>query len=108
MKNWIIRTFGLKGSWKWAKKQMIKGEMVRCKHWDGALKYRISRELTTDTLGGNPTESTLLQANFTRENKPLSNGQTLWDTSNHFLSYEDFTDYEVFKWTIEDDYSLID
>lgn len=29
MKNWIIRTFGLKGSWKWAKKQMLNGEIVR-------------------------------------------------------------------------------
>jgi len=86
MKNLVIRTFGLKGSWKWAKKQMLKGEMVRCKHWAGALKYRINHE------------STLLQANFTRANKQLENGQPLWETSNHHLSYEDFTDYEIFKW----------
>lgn len=98
MKNWIIRTFGLKGSWKWAKKQMMQGKMVRCKHWSGALKYRLSPEMVSDVYGQNPKPSTLLQANFTRENKQLENGKPLWETSNHHLSYEDFTDYEVFEW----------
>jgi hypothetical protein len=92
MKNWIIRTFGLKGSWKWAKKQMMKGEMVRCKHWTGALKYRVKPEMINDVWGENPTPSTLLQANYTRKNIRA------WETSNHHLSFEDFTDYEVFHW----------
>lgn len=87
MKNWIIRTFGLKGSWKWAKKQMMSGKMVRCRHFTGALKFRID----------NP-ENTLLQFNYTRLNKHLNNSNPLWETSNHHLSYEDFVDYEVFEW----------
>jgi hypothetical protein len=95
MKNWIIRLLGLQGSWKWAKKQMLKGKMVRCKHWSGALKYRISLE---DLCQGDGRKSTLLQANFTRTNKQLENKQPLWETSNHHLCYEDFTDYEVFAW----------
>lgn len=24
--NWVIRTFGLRGSWSWAKKQMLSGK----------------------------------------------------------------------------------
>ena len=87
MKNWFIKNLGLKGSWKWAKKQMMNGKMVRCKHWSGALKLRIDSP-----------ENTLLQSCFWRENKEPENGTKLWETSNHFLSYEDFTDYEVFEW----------
>ena len=31
MKSWIIRTFGLKGSWAWACRQMLKGKYIsRC------------------------------------------------------------------------------
>lgn len=98
MKNWIIRTFGLKGSWKWAKRQMFKGEMVRCKHWTGSLKYRISPEIENGIDGKTPKQSTLLQANFTRRNKRLENGQPLWEASIYHFSYENFTDYEVFNW----------
>ena len=98
MKKWIIINLGLKGSWKWAKKQMMKGEIVRCKHWSGALKYRVSPEIELDVYGKNPKPSTLLQCNYTRTRKPLKNGQPLWETSNHHLCYEDFTDYEVFNW----------
>ena len=97
MKNSIIRLLGLKGSWKWAKKQMFKGEMVRCRHWPGALKYRISPKIYND-LNGNEYKSTLLQANYTRKNKQLENGQPLWETSNYHFSCEKFTDYEVFVW----------
>lgn len=84
MNKKLIRILGLKGSWRWAKKQMLKGKVVRCKHWSGALKLRIDS-----------TENTLLQNSFIRENKPPENGQKIWNTSNHFLKYEDFTDYEV-------------
>lgn len=98
MKKWIIKTFGLKGSWKWAKKQMMKGKMVRCKHWTGALKYRISPEIEIDFYTNQPRPSTLLQANYTRTNKQLKNSKSIWETSNHHLSYEDFTDYEIFEW----------
>lgn len=97
-RKWIIITFGLKGSWKWAKRQMINGHIVRCKHWTGALKYRVSPEFEYGIDSRKPKPSTLLQANFTRSNKPTENGQPLWNTSNHHLSYEDFIDYEVFHW----------
>ena len=87
MKNWIIRTFGLKGSWKWAKKQMLNGKVVNCKHWSGALKLRVQSP-----------SNTLLENCFWRDNKKPENGTPLWETSNHFLSYEDFTDYQVVEW----------
>lgn len=29
--NWIIRTFGLRGSWSWAKKQMLNGAIIKRK-----------------------------------------------------------------------------
>lgn len=84
MKKAIIRFFGLKGSWKWAKKQMLNGKTVRCKHWSGTLKFKIDSR-----------ENTLLQCSFQRENKQNLNGSPIWETSNHHLSYEDFVDYEV-------------
>ena len=84
MKKWIIRTFGLKGSWVWAKKQMLKGGAVRCKHWTGALRFRIDSP-----------ENTLLQASFHRGN--LRNDKEEWETSNHHLNFENFTDYELIE-----------
>lgn len=84
MKSKIIRVLGLRGSWSWAKKQMLKGKVVRCKHWSGVLKLKIDS-----------AENTLLLACFHRKNESPSNGQPLWETSNHHLSYENFTDYEV-------------
>lgn len=38
----IIRFFGLKGSWKWAVKEMKNGNLVTMKSVSGALKYRFS------------------------------------------------------------------
>mgnify|MGYP003412225069 FL=1 len=91
MKKWLIRNLGLKGSWSWAKKQMLNGKMVRCKHWTGALKLKID----------NP-ENQLLQCCFWRDKrKVVEPFYNLWETSNHFLSYEDNTDYEVFEWPKE-------
>lgn len=26
--DWVIRTFGLRGSWSWAKKQMLNGAII--------------------------------------------------------------------------------
>ena len=91
MKKWLIRNLGLKGSWSWAKKQMLNGKMVRCKHWTGALKLKID----------NP-ENQLLQCCFWRDKrKAVGPPHKLWETSNHFLNYEDNTDYEVFEWPKE-------
>jgi len=87
-KNWFIKTLGLKGSWSWAKKQMMKGEIVRCKHWSGALRLKIDSP-----------ENTLLQSSFwgsslKSQDLPGSPHKE-WETSNHFISYEDFTDYTI-------------
>lgn len=77
-KNHVIRTLGLEGSWTWAKEQLYKGKMVRCKHWSGTLKYRIDS-----------SDNTLLQCTYSKE-QPYK-----WETSNHFLTNELFTDYVV-------------
>jgi hypothetical protein len=86
-KNLIISTFGFKGSWKWAKKQMMDGKIVRCKHWSGALKLKIESK-----------DNSLLLSNFTRTPKPLHKEDKLWNTSKWHISYEDYTDYEIFEW----------
>jgi hypothetical protein len=87
--NWFIKTFGLKGSWKWAKRKMMQGKIVRCKHWSGALRLKIDN-----------SDNTLLQSSFW--GKELASQDNVngkhkeeWETSNHHLSYEDFTDYEI-------------
>ena len=80
LKNKLIRFFGLKGSWIWAKKQMINGNIVRCRHWSGGLILKIDSP-----------ENTLLQACYSRT-IPRK-----FETSNHHLSYELFTDYYIFE-----------
>ena len=85
MKEWIIRFFGLKSSWKWAKKQMKNGCIVRCKHWSGTLVQKIDS-----------SENGLLQMGYFQRDKG-KNPPLKWETSNHHLSYEDFTDYEIFN-----------
>lgn len=66
---------------------MMKGKIVRCEHWSGTLKLKIDSP-----------ENTLLQCNFTKELKVSNERETLWETSNHHISYENFTDYVVFEW----------
>lgn len=39
--NWIIRTFGLRGSWSWAKKQMLNGAIIKRKATTGTYKIAI-------------------------------------------------------------------
>lgn len=29
--DWVIKTFGLRGSWSWAKKQMLNGAIIKRK-----------------------------------------------------------------------------
>lgn len=36
--NWIIRTFGLRGSWSWAKKQMLNGAIINVRLLQGHTK----------------------------------------------------------------------
>lgn len=42
--NWIIRFFGLKGSWRWACRQMKKGRIVRPKSATGTVRYKLDNE----------------------------------------------------------------
>ena len=47
MKKFIVyavRVFGLKGSWKWALKKMLQGEIIYRTTDTGAAKYRFSRD----------------------------------------------------------------
>lgn len=36
--DWVIRTFGLIGSWSWAKKQMLNGAIIKRKATIGTYK----------------------------------------------------------------------
>lgn len=36
--NWVIRTFGLRGSWSWANKQMLNGAIIKRKATTGTYK----------------------------------------------------------------------
>lgn len=37
--DWVIRTFGLRGSWSWAKKQMLNGAIIKRKALHGKRIY---------------------------------------------------------------------
>ena len=39
--DWVIRTFGLRGSWSWAKKQMLNGAIIKRKATIGTYKIAI-------------------------------------------------------------------
>lgn len=88
IKNWVIRAFGLKGSWSWAKRQMLAGKMIRQKNISGQLKYRLDSKHKNRVCW-----------NFSAK-KPDVNVPfyEVWESANHFLSDEDATDYEVFEW----------
>lgn len=42
--DWVIRTFGLRGSWSWAKKQMLNGAIIKRKATIGTYKIAIDRD----------------------------------------------------------------
>lgn len=44
--NWVIRTFGLRGSWSWAKKQMLNGAIIKRKATTGTYKIAIDDDKT--------------------------------------------------------------
>lgn len=83
MKKYFIRVLGLKGSWKWAKKQMLRGKVVRSKGWRGTLKLKVDSP-----------ENGLVYNSYYAENVHPVEGK-LWEKSNHFLSQELLTDYEI-------------
>ena len=44
LKTWVISTFGMKGSWKWACRQMDAGNIVRPASATGDVKYKLDHE----------------------------------------------------------------
>ena len=78
IKNTLIRFFGLKGSWSWAKRQMKKGKIIRAKHWTGSMKIKIDHP-------SNP----ILLATWDRSH-PYK-----WERCPHSLNDENAIDYET-------------
>lgn len=76
--NWIIRFFGLKGSWKWACKQMERGAWVRPAHAAGSVKYKLDYENQRRIV-------------WTFKRDPIENKD--WENANIFLS-----DFEATDW----------
>lgn len=77
--DWVIKTFGLRGSWSWAKKQMLNGAIIKRKATTGTYKIAIDDDknrllvATWDHLDQNP----------------------VWERCPHSLLDEDAVDYFV-------------
>lgn len=84
MRNWIIRIFGLKGSWDWAVRQMLDGAMVTKKSGTGVLKYRLSRD-----------DQNRLEWDFSRSASSAS-----WENANFFVCDLKETDWIIYKWKL--------
>ena len=78
--NWFKKTFGLKGSWKWACKQMTNGKVVYLTNTTGAAKYRVD-----------PENQGRLQWAFTHD---LSKAE--WKNAYFFLKYMEHTTWGVY------------
>jgi len=81
MIKWIIRVFGLRGSWRWACKQMDNGYIVYRTTDTGAAKYKLDSE-----------NQRRIQWAFTRSPDDAS-----WKNANIFLSDFECTDWEIWK-----------
>lgn len=42
--DWVIKTFGLRGSWSWAKKQMLNGAIIKGLAGDTQMYITYSRK----------------------------------------------------------------
>jgi len=82
IKNTISNTLGLRGTWKWALRQMEAGRIVRPASALGTIKYKLD----------NPQNQRIVW-DFS-DNKEDSN----WSSSNIFLKTLKRTDWEVFEW----------
>ena len=76
----IIRFFGLKGSWKWACKQLDKGEIIYVPTTTVSCKYKLDTEAQRRICW-----------HFTH--KPKVND--IWENANIFLR-----DFECIKWDV--------
>ena len=76
--NWIIKTFGLRGSWSWACRQMDNGQWVRPASSTGSVKIKL------DYLGQRRIVWTFARS-------PQGNAD--WESANIFLSDFESTDW---------------
>ena len=77
--NWVIRTFGLRGSWSWAKKQMLNGAIIKRKATTGTYKIAIDND-----------KNRLLVATWGHLDQ-----NPVWERCPHSLLDEDAVDYFV-------------
>lgn len=77
--NWVIRTFGLRGSWSWAKKQMLNGAIIKRKATTGTYKIAIDND-----------KNRLLVATWDHLDQ-----SPVWERCPHSLLDEDAVDYFV-------------
>ena len=80
LNNYIIRIFGLKGSWKWACNKMLQGCIVRRSTDTGAAHYKLDN-----------TNNQLIKWAYTHS--PFI--EKRWDNANIFLS-----DFTCTKWVV--------
>lgn len=77
--DWVIRTFGLRGSWSWAKKQMLNGAIIKRKATIGTYKIAIDND-----------KNRLLVATWDHLDQ-----SPVWERCPHSLLDEDAVDYFV-------------
>lgn len=80
MKKWLIRNLGMKGSWKWACKQMKCGLAVRPSTATGTVRYMLDCELQQRICWA-----------FVEE----VNEDTKWESAKLFLKDFDSTEWVV-------------
>lgn len=77
--DWVIKTFGLRGSWSWAKKQMLNGAIIKRKATTGTYKIAIDND-----------KNRLLVATWGHLDQ-----NPVWERCPHSLLDEDAVDYFV-------------
>ena len=77
--DWVIKTFGLRGSWSWAKKQMLNGAIIKRKATTGTYKIAIDND-----------KNRLLVATWGHLDQ-----NPVWERCPHSLVDEDAVDYFV-------------
>lgn len=79
----IVRLLGLKGSWRWAAKEMKKGKMIVRVSTTGSVKYRLSND------GGNR-----LEWDFHRKESEVR-----WESAYFFISDMMATNWVVYNFS---------
>lgn len=87
MIKFLIRLFGLKGSWKWAVRQMLKGKIVRPASATGSVKYRFSTD-----------KQNRIQYTFQHG---MHSKDFVWENANIFNNDFLTTDWAIYKDTNE-------